>query len=106
MDINRDDQTYYENTREQTPRDLQTFDEMTKYLLLQKNCSIQGSFFTVLDLHSYVNNAVEMVKLIDPDKRQNNIMCTTTKRTLQKVFDAFIDNKVDVVGVKRKKWGH
>ena len=97
-DINRQDQAWHENNRMPS-----TFDEMCKYLLSQENCSIQGEFFTIVDLHRFCNMANDRVTLIKPELRNTNVMCTTAKRSMQKAFRAYNEGKIDEVGLKRKK---
>lgn len=80
-----------------------TFDDMCTYLQSKENCSIQGDFFTIIDMHKFCKLAMDRITLIKPELRNKNIMCTTTKGSMQRAFDAYIDGKIDSVGVRNKK---
>lgn len=103
FDIDVDAKQHAHYNPEQRPQDLQTFDEMYNYLIMQQNCSIQGSHFTVPDLHLYLKLAHDRVNLIDYSERNTNIMCTTAKRSMKRVFHAFLESQTDVVGMYNKK---
>ena len=97
-DINKLDQAHYYNN--QMPK---TFDEMCTYLLSKQNCSIQGGFFTITDMHNFCNRANESVNLIEYNERINNVMCRTQKGSMQRAFDAYLKGHIDNVGVIYKK---
>lgn len=63
-DINKQDQAYHYNN--QIPK---TFDEMCTYLLSKPNCSIQGGFFTIPDMHDFCHRANNSVNLIEYSER-------------------------------------
>lgn len=97
-DINKQDQAYQYNN--QIPK---TFDEMCTYLLSKPNCSIQGGFFTIPDMHDFCNRANNSVNLIEYSERINNVMCRTNKGSMQRAFDAYLKGLIDNVGVMHKK---
>jgi hypothetical protein len=97
-DINQQDQAYHYNN--QIPK---TFDEMCTYLLSKPNCSIQGGFFTIPDMHDFCHRANNSVNLIEYSERINNVMCRTNKGSMQRAFDAYLNGLIDNVGVIHKK---
>lgn len=96
--INKQDQAYHQNN--QIPK---TFDEMCKYLLSKPNCSIQGGFFSIPDMHEFCNRANKSVNLIEYSERINNVMCKTIKGSMQSAFDAYLNGLIDNVGVLPRK---
>lgn len=84
----------------------ETFGDIVSYLRSKRNCRVNGKGFIIINLHDYLDKINESIELIPKDQRKTNLMCKTTKRNLEKVFDAFIEGNVDPVGtIKPKNYG-
>lgn len=81
----------------------QTFDEISSFLLSRKNCRVNGNGFIVLDLHECVNKTIELVELIPIKERKQNLMCITSKRLMERIFDAFLFGDIEQVGTVNAK---
>ena len=108
LDIDREAQNHAQNNREQTPLDLETFDEMVKYLRGVENCRVNGQGWHVMDLNVFLNKVVPMVDQVPEEFRKTNVNCVTVKRTMKKVVEAHFNGSIERAGAfdytKAQKW--
>lgn len=76
-----------------------TWTEMYSYLRKQENCRVNGNGFVVIDLYKFLDKMNDAIECFPLDKRNgNNIQCKTLKRTLQKVYLAYLNGDIDPAG--------
>jgi len=103
LDIDREAQKHGELNPKQTPADLETFDEMVKYLRGVENCRVNGQGWHIIDLYVFLNKVVPQVEQVPTELRKTNINCTVIKRTIKKVVLAHSNGQIEKAGTIHKR---
>ena len=74
------------------------FNEMIEYLTQQDNCSVHGQGFQVKNLHSTINKYKSMIEHHKPEVRNKSVYCISLKGSLERIYNAYLDGKIDTVG--------